>query len=75
MSEKDVVKAIGATYAKMGNKKRVETIRGLFSGGRLFFLKFFPRFHAEAFPELHGATGGSGGAKTRRAPSGKRHSA
>jgi hypothetical protein len=69
LSERDLVKAIGATYGKMSRKERVRTIQGLLSGGRLFFLKFFPRFYSEAFPEGAGATGGSAGSNPKSGPS------
>jgi hypothetical protein len=58
LAEKHVLSAIGAKYAKMSAKKRVETIRGLSPRGGRFILKFFPRYYAEAFPERPGASDG-----------------
>lgn len=72
MSEKHLVRAIGAKYARMGPRKRIETIRGLRSGGALFFLKFFPRFFAEAFPERSRTAYGASESKPLPALSEKR---
>jgi hypothetical protein len=59
LAEKHLIKAIGAKYAKMSSKKRVETIRGLSPRGGRFIQKFLPRLYAEAFSEPPQAAGES----------------
>ena len=59
MAEKHLIAAIGEKYDAMSRRKRIKIIQSLDSDGIKFIKKFFPRFYAEAYPQVSRSASGS----------------